>query len=440
MSHQETREPIVTIDEEIMKRASAVIPGGVNSPVRAFKGVGGTPVFISEAKGPYVYDHSGRKFIDYVGSWGPMILGHAAPAVLEAIHAAAAKGTSYGAPTLAEVELAELICSAIPGLDMLRLTSSGTEACMSALRLARAFTGRDAILKFEGCYHGHGDCLLVKAGSGAATFGTPSSAGVPAGTARDTLVAPYNDLEATRAVIAERGFDQVAAVILEPICGNMGVVKPLPEFLTGLRALCDEHGILLIVDEVMTGFRVAWGGAQTLLNLRADISCYGKVVGGGLPLAAFGGRREIMEKLAPLGPCYQAGTLSGNPLAVAAGLATLRELQRQGDAFDRLEAAGARLQAGLEASLKRHGVAGVVPRVGSMITLYFTKQPRVDNFSQAALCDHKAFGRFFHAMLQRGVSLPPSGYEAWFFSLAHSEALISETLAAADASIAEFKG
>lgn len=423
-------------NRELLARASAVIPGGVNSPVRAFKGVGGDPVFIARAQGPRVFSESGASYIDYVGSWGPMILGHAAPPVIEAVKAAAESGTSFGAPTLAEVELAETLCGALPGMDMVRLVSSGTEACMTALRLARAFTGRDAIVKFAGCYHGHADSLLVKAGSGAATFGVPSSGGVPAGLARETLVAPFNDLAATRALIAERGPSEVAAIILEPVAGNMGVILPEPLFLEGLRSLCDEHGILLIIDEVMTGFRVAWGGAQVRYGVTPDLSTFGKVIGGGLPLAAFGGKRAIMEHLAPLGPCYQAGTLSGNPLAVAAGRATLAALA-DGQAYDVLEARGARLQEGLERAVKDSGAPGRVQRCGSMITLFFTDKAAVKNFDEAAACDHEKFGRFFHGMLARGVHLPPSGYEAWFLSTTHSEELIDETVAAAASVLAE---
>ena len=319
----------------------------------------------------------------------------------------------------------------------MRLVNSGTEACMTALRLARAYTGRDAIIKFAGCYHGHGDCLLVKAGSGAATFGVPSSSGVPKGTANDTLVAPYNDLEATRALVESRGKDAVAAIILEPVAGNMGVINPAPGFLEGLRKLCDEYGIVLIVDEVMTGFRVAWGGAQRLFNVTPDLSTFGKVIGGGLPLAAFGGKRKIMECLAPLGSCYQAGTLSGNPLAVAAGLASLRALKEEDRPYERLEEKGAYLEAGLRAALDETKVPGLIQRQGSMITLFFTEQEAVQNFDQAAACDHEKFGKFFHKMLDRGVALPPSGYESWFISLSHEKETLDKTIEAAKESLAE---
>lgn len=423
-------------DQSLIERAKKVIPGGVNSPVRAFKGVGGNPVFIARAEGPYVYSQDNRQFIDYVGSWGPMILGHTDSRILEAIGSAAATGTSFGAPTSGEIDLAEELVEALPAMDMVRLVNSGTEACMTALRLARAYTGRDAIIKFAGCYHGHGDCLLVKAGSGAATFGVPSSSGVPKGTANDTLVAPYNDIAATRALVESRGKDDVAAIILEPVAGNMGVINPAPEFLTGLRELCDEYGIVLIVDEVMTGFRVAWGGAQRLFNITPDLSTFGKVIGGGLPLAAFGGKRKIMECLAPLGSCYQAGTLSGNPLAVAAGLASLRALKEEDRPYERLEEKGAYLEAGLRAALDGAGVPGIIQRQGSMVTVFFTDQKAVRNFDEAAACDHEKFGKFFHNMLERGVALPPSGYESWFISLSHDNEVLDQTIEAAKASLA----
>ncbi|MDF1662779.1 MAG: glutamate-1-semialdehyde 2,1-aminomutase [Planctomycetota bacterium] len=423
-------------DQSLIERAQKVIPGGVNSPVRAFKGVGGNPVFIARAEGPYVYSQDNRQFIDYVGSWGPMILGHTDSRILEAIGTAAATGTSFGAPTSGEIDLAEELVDALPAMDMVRLVNSGTEACMTALRLARAYTGRDAIIKFAGCYHGHGDCLLVKAGSGAATFGVPSSSGVPKGTANDTLVAPYNDLAATRALVESRGKDDVAAIILEPVAGNMGVINPAPGFLEGLRKLCDEYGIVLIVDEVMTGFRVAWGGAQRLFIITPDLSTFGKVIGGGLPLAAFGGKRKIMECLAPLGTCYQAGTLSGNPLAVAAGLASLRALKEEDRPYERLEEKGAYLEAGLRAALDSASVPGIIQRQGSMVTVFFTDQKAVTNFDEAAACDHEKFGKFFHKMLENGVALPPSGYESWFISLSHDKEILDQTIEAAKASLA----
>ena len=421
---------------ELLARAEAVIPGGVNSPVRAFKAVGGAPVFIARAAGAKVYDTDDRGYIDYVGSWGPMILGHARAEVLAAVNEAAARGTSFGAPTVGEIELAELLCDAVPAMDKVRLVNSGTEACMSALRLARAATGRDGIVKFAGCYHGHHDSLLVKAGSGAVTFGVPSSAGVPAAVTKDTLIAPFNDLAETRRIIEAYGADKVAAIALEPVSGNMGVIPPAEGFLTGLRELCDEHGILLLFDEVMTGFRVAWGGAQVRYGITPDLSCWGKVVGGGLPLAAFGGKAEVMDHLSPKGPCYQAGTLSGNPLAVAAGRATLDVLLADAAAYETLESLGARLEAGLKAALHETKVPGVVQRVGSMLTVFFTDKPAVENFDDACACDHERFGKFFHGMLERGIALPPSGYEAWFISLEHTEALIDETVDAARKALA----
>jgi glutamate-1-semialdehyde 2,1-aminomutase len=425
-------------DHSLLERARKVIPGGVNSPVRAFNGVGGTPVFISRAEGPYVYSQDDRQFIDYVGSWGPMILGHADRRILEAIGVAAAAGTSFGAPTAAEIDLAEELCDAVPGMDMVRLVNSGTEACMTALRLARAYTGQDAIIKFAGCYHGHGDCLLVKAGSGAATLGVPSSSGVPKGTAKDTLVAPYNDIASTRALVESKG-GEIAAIILEPVAGNMGVIPPAPGFLEGLRTLCDEKGIVLIIDEVMTGFRVAWGGAQRLFNIKADLSTFGKVIGGGLPLAAFGGKRKIMECLAPIGRCYQAGTLSGNPLAVAAGLASLRALKEEDKPYERLEEKGAYLEKGLKDALSSSGIPGIVQRQGSMLTLFFTDKEAILNFDDAASCDHERFGKFFHNMLDRGVALPPSGYESWFISLTHDQEILDQTIQAAQESIEALK-
>jgi glutamate-1-semialdehyde 2,1-aminomutase len=416
----------------LLERARKVIPGGVNSPVRAFSAVGGEPLFIQAARGASVLDADGYDYLDYIGSWGPMILGHASPVVSEAIHRQIARGTSYGAPTELEVQLAELICRAIPSIEMVRLVSSGTEACMSALRVARAFTGRDAIVKFEGHYHGHADSLLVKAGSGAATFGQPSSAGVPADLAKHTLVARWNDLDSVKQSLAKA---PVAAVILEPFPGNMGVVPPAPGFLEGVRKATSESGALLIYDEVMTGFRVAFGGAQGLQKIKPDLTCLGKVVGGGLPLAAFGGRRDVMERLAPLGPCYQAGTLSGNPLAVAAGLAQLHELERLGKkAYSDLEAKGAALERGLLGAAKEAGIPVTVNRQGSMITPFFV-EGKVGSWDDAAKADTKLFGRFFRAMLEKRVLLPPSQFEAWFISLAHSAGEIERTVEAASSAM-----
>ena len=407
--------------------AQRVIPGGVNSPVRAFRGVGGSPFFVSHAEGAHLTDVDGRRYIDFLGSWGPLILGHAAPSVVEAVTETVRRGTSYGAPTGGEVEMAELIARAMPSVEMLRLVSSGTEAAMSAIRLARGATGRDVIVKFDGCYHGHADSLLVKAGSGGATFGVPDSLGVPPALAALTLTAPFNDLAAVTALFDARGGD-IAAVIVEPVAGNMGVVPPAPGFLAGLRDLCTRHGALLILDEVITGFRVAPGGAQALYGVRADLTCLGKIIGGGLPVGAYGGRRDLMERVAPLGGVYQAGTLSGNPLAVSAGLATLRAL---GDpaVYARLEALGAALERGIRAAAAAAGVPVTVNRVGSMLTTFFTEGP-VTDYASARRSDTARYARYFHAMLERGVFLAPSQFEAAFVSLAHGEADIAAAAAA----------
>jgi glutamate-1-semialdehyde 2,1-aminomutase len=419
----------------LLARAEAVMPGGVNSPVRAFRGVGGEPVFVRAAEGPWLLGEDGRRYLDYIGGYGPHILGHRHPAVEAAIAEAAARGTAFGAPTLAEVELAELIAAALPAVEMVRLVSSGTEATMSALRLARAATGRNRFVKFAGCYHGHADPFLVAAGSGAATIGVPSSPGVPAAVTADTLLAPYNDLAAAEGHFAERG-SEIAAVIVEPIAGNMGLVPPLPDFLPGLRRLCDRHGALLIFDEVMTGFRVAWGGAQTLLGVVPDLTTLGKVIGGGLPLAAYGGRRELMRQVAPAGPVYQAGTLSGNPLAVAAGRAALGELAAGGGAaYARLESAGRRLQAGIEECARRHRLACGVARQGSMLGIFFTAEP-VHRLADVDASDRRLFARVFHRLLAAGVHLPPSPYETLFLSTAHGEAEIDATIAAFDSAFA----
>ncbi len=408
-------------------RAQVRIPGGVNSPVRAFRAVGGDPVYIARGEGPYIWGADGTRYIDYVGSWGPMVLGHAHPAVVKAIAEAAAHGTSFGAPTAREVEFAEGLCEVVPGLEMVRLCSSGTEACMSALRLARGFTRRDRVLKFEGCYHGHADPFLVKAGSGMATQGVPDSAGVPEATAALTLTAPYNDLNAVQ-VLLETHVGEVAAIIVEPVVGNMGCVPPAEGFLQGLRALCDEHGTLLILDEVMTGFRVGKAGAQGRYGVTGDLVTLGKIVGGGLPLAAFGGRADVMRLLAPLGPVYQAGTLSGNPLATAAGLAVLGLLD---DAlYSSLEATGAALEAGLREAARQAGVRVAVQRVGAMWTVFFGVDA-VHDWGGAAACDREAFGRFHRSMLAQGVYLPPSQFEAAFHGVGHDEAVVEATLVAA---------
>lgn len=420
-------------DLDLLSRAQSRIPGGVNSPVRAFRAVGGAPVFVARAEGAYLYDGEGRGFVDYVGSWGPMILGHAHPAVVEAIREAAGRGTSYGAPTEAEIRFAEAVAEIYPSIEMLRAVSSGTEAAMSAARVARGFTGRDGIVKAEGCYHGHADFFLVKAGSGLATLGTPDSAGVPKGAVQDTFVVPFNDVAAVERVF-ESHHERIAAVIVEPVVGNMGCVPPDAGYLERLRATCDRHGALLILDEVMTGCRVARGGAQARYGVRPDLTVLGKIVGGGMPLAAYGGRRDVMGVVAPLGAVYQAGTLSGNPLAVAAGLATLARLD---DAlYAKLEAFGAELQAGLEAILNEKGVPGVVQRVGSMFTLFFTEREAVRSWDDAKTCDTARFGKWHAAMLAKGIYLPPSQFEAAFVSGAHGDAELDRTLEAARSALA----
>jgi len=417
-------------NEKLYERARRVIPGGVNSPVREFRAVGGTPRFFQRAAGAHLWDAEGRRYIDYVGSWGPMLLGHTHPSVVAAVEAAAARGLSYGAPTAEETLLAERLCELVPSIERVRLVSSGTEATMTAIRLARGFTGRDLIVKFEGCYHGHADALLVKAGSGALTFGHPSSAGVPADTAAHTLVLPYNDSDAARAAFEQRGA-QIAGVIVEPVAGNMNLVLPASGFLDALRSECARHGAVLIFDDVMTGFRVALGGAQARYGIRPDLTTLGKVIGGGLPLAAVGGKREIMETLAPLGPVYQAGTLSGNPLAVAAGLATL-QLVAQPRLLERVEATTRALVDGLSAEARSAGRAFCAQSIGSMFGLYFRASPP-QSYAEVMECDREAFNRFFHAMLDAGVYLAPSAYEAGFVSAAHGDAEIDATLAAARA-------
>jgi glutamate-1-semialdehyde 2,1-aminomutase len=414
--------------DRLFERARRVIPGGVNSPVRAFRAVGGNPVFFREGRGAWLVDVDGHRYVDHVGSWGPLILGHAAPEVIEAVTAAAQSGTSFGAPHAGEVELAELICQRMPAVEEVRLTSSGTEATLAALRVARAYTGRELLVKFEGCYHGAGDPFLVKAGSGVETLALPDSPGVPPAVAGQTLTLPFNDLAEARALFQQRG-RSIAAVIVEPVVGNMGVLVPRAGFLDGLAALCQAHGALLILDEVMTGFRLALGGAQELFGLRPDLTCLGKVIGGGLPVGAFGGRRAIMETVAPAGPVYQAGTLSGNPLAVAGGLACLKALGRPGS-YEQLENIARTLTDGLLAAAKAAAVPVTLNRVGSMWTLFFTPEPVFD-YPSAKRADVKRFGRFFHAMLDRGVYLPPSQFEAAFVSLAMGEREVEHTLAAA---------
>ena len=417
----------------LFEQASKSIAGGVNSPVRAFRAVGGTPVFFSHAKGPFLYDADGQEYVDYIGSWGPMIAGHANPQVLQAVRDAIENGLSFGAPTAVETEMAERVKQFFPSMQKLRFCSSGTEATMSAIRLARGFTGRDTIVKFEGCYHGHSDSLLVKAGSGALTFGVPSSPGVPADLAKHTLNLPFNDLEAATALFDTIG-DQIACLIIEPITGNMNMILPKPGYLEGLRALCDTHGVVLIFDEVMTGFRVAKGGAQALTGITPDLTCLGKIIGGGMPVGAFGGRADIMDMLAPIGPVYQAGTLSGNPVAMAAGLATLSLLDQPGF-YDRLSHTTEQFVQGMIAAAEAQGVAMQGVSRGGMFGLFFAEQP-VTSFADVMACDESVFKQFFHLMLARGVYLAPSMYEAGFISSTHDDAVIERTLAAASESFA----
>jgi glutamate-1-semialdehyde 2,1-aminomutase len=415
-------------NDSLFERARKRIPAGVNSPVRAFRAVGGTPPFFERASGPHLWDADGKRYIDYVGSWGPMVLGHTHPQVVEAVQAAASRALSFGAPTESEIELAEAICRLVPSVEMVRLVSSGTEATMSAIRLARGHTGRSLIVKFEGCYHGHADSLLVKAGSGALTFGNPSSAGVPPETAAHTLVLDFNDAAQIEKLFKEKG-DQIACVIVEPVAGNMNLVLPRPGFLESLRENCSRHGAVLIFDEVMTGFRVALGGAQARYGIRPDLTTLGKVIGGGLPVGAFGGKREIMEKIAPLGPVYQAGTLSGNPVAVAAGLATLKLVEEK-DFQSKIEAATQSLIDGLIAEARKAKIVFSAQSIGSMFGLYFRASPPA-SFAEVMQCDKDRFNKFFHAMLARGVYLAPSAYEAGFVSASHGQAEIDATLAAA---------
>jgi glutamate-1-semialdehyde 2,1-aminomutase len=425
----------MTRSHDLFVAAQQHIPGGVNSPVRAFRGVGGEPVFFDRAEGAYLYDVDGRRYIDYVGSWGPMILGHAHAEVLAAVAETAAKGLSFGAPTPLETRMADRVCELVPSMDLVRMVSSGTEATMSAIRLARGYTGRDKIVKFEGCYHGHADSLLVKAGSGALTLGQPSSPGVPASLAAHTITLDYNDSDQIHETFARLG-EQIACIIVEPVAGNMNCIPPLPDFLETLREACDEFGAVLIFDEVMTGFRVALGGAQERYGVTPDLTTLGKVIGGGMPVGAFGGRREIMERIAPLGPVYQAGTLSGNPVAMSAGLKTLDLLSVPGF-FDALESQTERLATGFVEAAKSAGVPLTMNCVGGMFGIFFTDAPQVTSYAQATACNVDQFKRFYHAMLRRGVYLAPSAFEAGFVSAAHAAADLDSTLAAAAEAFAE---
>lgn len=414
----------------LFKAAKAVIPGGVNSPVRAFSAVGGTPIFAKSAKGAYVYDEDGNRFIDYINSWGPMLLGHAFPPVVDAVIEKAKSGTSFGMPTALETEIAELAVAMVPNIDKIRFVNSGTEACMSAIRLARGFTKKDKIIKFAGCYHGHSDSFLIAAGSGAVTFGTPNSPGVTKGTAKDTLLARYNDIENVNALV-KANTDEIAAIIVEPVAGNMGCIPPADGFLEGLRSVCDANGILLIFDEVMTGFRLAKGGVQALKGVAADIVCFGKVIGGGLPVGAFAARDEIMNHLSPLGPVYQAGTLSGNPLAMAAGLAMLKAINTDKGLMNRLEEKTKYLHNGMAEALDKNNITHTINRIGSMISVHFSADAVID-FDSAAKGNNETFKKFFHGMLKRGIYIAPSAFESWFITDALSYQDLNETIAAVE--------
>lgn len=416
--------------QQLFNHAQEVIPGGVNSPVRAFNGVGGTPCFIKRANGAYIYDANDKAYIDYVGSWGPMILGHNHPAILAAVIETAQNGLSFGAPTELEITMAEKVREIVPSMEKLRMVSSGTEATMSAIRLARGYTGRDKILKFEGCYHGHADSLLVKAGSGALTMGVPNSPGIPEDFAKHTLTVSFNNIDEVKQVFSELG-DEIACIIVEPVAGNMNCIPPVEGFLEGLREVCNQYKSVLIFDEVMTGFRVALGGAQAHYNIQPDLTTLGKVIGGGMPVGAFGGKKEIMDFIAPVGPVYQAGTLSGNPIAMAAGLASLNELC-QGDKHQQLSEATEKLAMGFKAAAERNGVSLSINYVGAMFGFFFTEEDRITSFAQATACDGEKFKRFFHLMLEEGVYLAPSAFEASFLSTAHTDEILEETLAAAD--------
>ncbi|MES2204534.1 MAG: glutamate-1-semialdehyde 2,1-aminomutase [Pseudomonadota bacterium] len=414
-------------NQTLFQDAQQCIPGGVNSPVRAFKSVGGTPIFIDKASGPFIFDADGKRYIDYVGSWGPMILGHANPAVVQAVQTAASKGLSYGAPTRLETELAELVCDMVPSVEQVRFVNSGTEATMTALRLARGFTRRDKIIKFNGCYHGHSDSLLVKAGSGVLTCGIPGSAGVPESIAAHTLIAEFNQLDQVEALFKQYPND-IAGIIVEPIPGNMNCILPDAGFLASLKSLCEQHGSLLIFDEVMTGFRVAKAGAQEIYNITPDLTTFGKIIGGGLPVGALGGRRDIMQHLAPVGPVYQAGTLSGNPLAMSAGLAQLKQINQQVDFFEVLAKKTQRLMDGISHAAKKHHIPLLTQHVCGMFGLFFTEQKHVRHFPDVTQCDATRFNQFFHAMLAEGIYLAPSAFEAGFMSMAHTDEIIDDTI------------
>jgi glutamate-1-semialdehyde 2,1-aminomutase len=421
--------------EDLFAQAQLTIPGGVNSPVRAFNGVGGSPIFIERADGAYMYDADGQRYIDYVGSWGPMILGHNNAAIREATHAAVDRGLSFGTPTSSEITMAEKIISLVPSIEKVRMVNSGTEATMTAIRLARGFTGRDKILKFEGCYHGHADALLVKAGSGALTLGVPNSPGIPEDFAKHTLTVTFNDLDSVRQIFKEFG-DDIATIIVEPVAGNMNCIPPAPGFLEGLREICDDYGSVLIFDEVMSGFRVARGGAQEFYKVTPDLTTLGKVIGGGMPVGAFGGKREIMDYIAPVGPVYQAGTLSGNPVAMAAGLAALQQLD-DAELYPNLNAKVERLVTGMQQLADDAGIPFTTNRAGSMFGFFFSKDKQVSSYQQATECNMEHFKKFYHSMLQQGVYLAPSAFEAGFMSAAHTDADIDATLAAAKVALAE---
>jgi len=416
--------------EQLFQQAQQTIPGGVNSPVRAFKGVGGTPLFFEKGEGPFLFDADGKQYIDYVGSWGPMILGHGAPEVLQAVEKQLHNSLGFGAPTAIEITMAEKVCQLMPSIELVRMVSSGTEATMSAIRLARGFTGRDKIVKFEGCYHGHADSLLVKAGSGALTLGEPNSPGVPAALAEQTITLTFNDIDNVHEAFKEAG-NQIACIIVEPVAGNMNCIPPVPGFLEGLREVCDEYGTVLIFDEVMTGFRVALGGAQSLYKVKPDLTTLGKVIGGGLPVGAFGGKKEIMEHIAPLGPVYQAGTLSGNPLAMAAGLAMLEQVSKEGF-YDALTEKASFLMEGIQHAADKTGIALSTNQVGGMFGFFFSEEKNISTFAQVGQCDLERFQAFYHGMLQEGVYLAPSAYEAGFVSRAHSEQDLQNTISAAE--------